>query len=227
MSDQNTALANLARSCAAALVAFADSVGPDPEHGDAIAKTIADLALGKRQQEIAEVPGLNSDNGMRANEIANEIGYDQANTHTALKTLSGRDILEEVRDNPGEPARWRLAPEYRGLSDPYVRMAAFVPRGKWTTYGDISIAVRGDMSGARAVGRAAATLPRFPSPHRVLYSKGVVPPTWKSDPSGPPDPEECVRRLEAEGVTFGPDGRADREHYVSHDVLHELSEREG
>jgi alkylated DNA nucleotide flippase Atl1 len=227
MSDQTDALANLARSCGAALVAFADAIGPEVARGDAATKNLADLALGKRQQEIAEVPGLNSDTGMRANEIANEIAYDQANTHTALKALSNRGVLEEVRVAAGEPTRWRLVPEYRGLSDPYVRMAGFVRRGEWTTYGDISVAVRGDMSGARAVGRAAATLQQFPSPHRVLYSKGQVPPTWKSDPSGPPDPQECVRRLEAESVTFDTNGQADRKYYVSWDVLVERSEREG
>ena len=100
-------------------------------------------------------------------------------------------------------------------------------RGEWTTYGDVSVAVRGDMAGARAVGRAAATLPQFPNPHRILRAGGEVPPSWKSSPGSRPDPEQCVERLKAEGVTFDEKGRASRKFYVSWDVLVERSEREG
>jgi alkylated DNA nucleotide flippase Atl1 len=39
-----------------------------------------------------------------------------------------------------------------------MRMASRVRQGEWTTYGDISIAVRGDTKAARGVGRAAAAL---------------------------------------------------------------------
>lgn len=228
MIDHALAFADLARDVGKALTAFADAIRPqnpemEPEAGD-----LRGLGLGKRQQEIAELSGLNSDKGMRANRIASDIGYDVANTHTALKALRERGVLEEVRSpTAGEPALWRLAPAYRGASDPYLRMAGFIRSGEWTTYGDISIAVRGDMSSARAVGRAAATQRHFPAPHRVLSSRGRVPAAWKSHESTTPDPEECARRLESEGVAFDEKGRASRSHYVSWDTLLERSEREG
>lgn len=227
MSDQTAAVADLARDIGAALAAFADSMRSPIEPPQPADDELAGLGLGKRQQEIAELTGLNEDKGMRANEIASEIAYDNANTHTALKALKDRGVVEEIRVGTGEPPRWRLSPPYRGTSDPYVRMAGFTRPGEWTTYGDISIAVRGDMSAARAVGRAAAKLAYFPAPHRVLKSGGIVPPTWKSDDSSSPDPEECVRRLKAEGVAFCDNGHADRTYYISWDVLVERSEQEG
>lgn len=228
MTDFNIAVADLARNIGLAFITFAEAVRPEaaPPAGTG-ATDLTSLGLGSRQQEIAELPGLNSDNGMRGSEIATEIKYDAANTHTALKALKDRGVVEEFRPPTGEGPRWRLAPAFRGVSDPYVRMAGFVRAGEWTTYGDISVAVRGDTSAARAVGRAAATLPHFPTPHRVLWNGGRVPPTWKSHASATPDPEECARRLKAEKVTFDDKGHAGRAHYVSWDVLVERSEREG
>jgi alkylated DNA nucleotide flippase Atl1 len=227
MPDEMTAIADLARDLGAALTTFAEAIRPQVAPGEPAARSLTGLNLGRRQQEIVELPRLDTDKGLRANEIASEIGYDAANTHTALKTLKDRGVVEELRPTGGEPARWRLAAAHRGVSDPYCRMAGFVRPGEWTTYGDISIAVRGDMSSARAVGRAAATLPHFPAPHRVLWSGGRVPPAWKSHESASPDPEECVRRLRAEGVAFDKQGHAVRAYYVSWDVLVERSESEG
>jgi alkylated DNA nucleotide flippase Atl1 len=226
MADLNRAVADLIRDVGLALTTFSEAIRPDGAVADAATPDLVALGLGKRQQEIAELPGLNTDAGMRASEVASEIGYDQANTHTALKTLKDRGVVEELRADSSAP-RWRLAGHLRGVSDPYLRMAAFIREGEWSTYGDVSVAVRGDMSAARAVGRLAATVPNFPRPHRVLYSGGVVPPTWRSNPDAPPDPDECVRRLKSEGVTFDEKGRASRANYVSWDVLVERSEREG
>ncbi len=99
---------------------------------------------------------------------------------------------------------------------PYLSIARLVRAGEWTTYGDLSIAVRGDTNASRAVGRLAATHPGFPNPHRVLRAGG-----------GPADagrawPEECRRRLEAEGVRFVSGGLADPARYVE---WHELISR--
>lgn len=106
-----------------------------------------------------------------------------------------------------------------------MQIASVVGSGEWTTYGDVSIAVRGDTRAARAVGRAAATLPEFPNPHRVLKEGGVIPPGWHSTDSSTPDPEECRRRLVAEGIEFDPEtGRASRTFYVPWDVLVERAE---
>jgi alkylated DNA nucleotide flippase Atl1 len=228
MADLSYAIADLARSFGVALTTFAETVCPErPPAAEPATPDLTTLGLGRRQREIAELPSLNSNRGMRASEVAAEIEYDAANTHTALKALRDRGVVEEIRLERGEGPRWRLTPAFRGASDPYVRMVGFVWAGEWTTYGDISIAVRGDTRGARAVGRAAATLPHFPTPHRVLWNGGRVPPTWKSHASTDPNPEECVRRLKDEQVTFDEKGHASRAHYVSWDVLVERSEREG
>ena len=102
---------------------------------------------------------------------------------------------------------------------PYLRIAGLVRAGEWTTYGDLSMAVRGDANASRAVGRLAATHPGFPNPHRVLRAGG------RPADAGGDWPEESRRRLEAEGVRFGPGGVADPARYVE---WHELvSRREG
>jgi hypothetical protein len=67
MIDEDKAVAELARTVGMALTTFAEA-------------------------EIAEAPGLHTDDGMSSSEIASEIGYDPANTHTALKTLQERGI---------------------------------------------------------------------------------------------------------------------------------------
>ncbi len=124
MTDVNYALADLAQGIGVALTTFAETVRPEqPTVGEPDASDLSALGLGKRQQEIAEIPGLNSDRGLRGSEIATEIHYDTANTHTALKALRERGIVEEFRPETGEGPRWRLAPAFRGVSDPYVRMA--------------------------------------------------------------------------------------------------------
>src|SRR5207244_10291905 len=106
------------------------------------------------------------------------------NARMALRSRAGRRVVEEV---PGrKPIQWRLAPSYRATADPYLAVAEQLHAGEWTTYGDISIAVRGDTMGARAVGRAAATLQHFPNPHRVLQSGGRIPDGWKTTDSDTP-----------------------------------------
>jgi hypothetical protein len=135
--------------------------------------------LGPRQQAILELPGLADDAGMKTAAIADAIHYEVPNTYMTLRALAGSGLIEQI---PGvTPQRWRLAPRYRATAAPYVQIAAHVLRGEWTTYGDISIAHRGDARAARAVGRAAATLRSFPHPHRVLGSIGFIPDGWRDD----------------------------------------------
>lgn len=176
--------------------------------------------LGRRQREISELPELADEAGLRTAEVAERIGYEVPNTHTALRSLMAAGVVELIPNSA--PQRWRLAARYRGTATLYLAMAARVRSGEWTAYGDISIAVRGDTMGARAVGRAAATSPIFPNPHRVLLEGGRIPDGWRSDNGD--GPEECRRRLKEEGVTFTPDGRADSTCRVTWDVL---VEREG
>lgn len=107
-----------------------------------------------------------------------------------------------------------------------MRVAKLVRAGEWTTYGDISKAVRGDSRAASAVGQVAATVDRFPNPHRVLKEGGVIPSGWHSSENATPAPDECRRRLEAEGVAFEPTtGKARRESYVGWDTLVERLRR--
>ena len=226
MSDLNRAIADLAQNLGLAFSTFAEAVRPEPAStAEPSATDLSALGLGKRQQEIAEIPGLNTDNGMRGSEIAAEISYDAANTHTALKALKDRGVVEEFRPPSGEGPRWRLAPAFRGMSDPYVRIAGLVRSGEWTTYGDISIAARDNTSAARAVGRAAATLPHFPTPHRACGTEAASRRTGRAGlaPRRTPTAPPAARR----GLTFDDKGRASRAHYVSWDVLKERSEREG
>jgi len=178
----------------------------DPEEG---------RALGKRQRQIIQLPGLRDEAGMKTAEIASSIDYDVPNVYLTLQGLQRMGMIEQVVGVT--PQRWRFTARYRATAEPYIRVAGQVRKGEWTTYGDISIAHRGDTLAARAVGRAAATLAMFPNPHRVLKEGGLVPEGWHDHEGRGPD--ECRRRLEAEGVSFTDDGRADPAHRVTWDVL--------
>ncbi len=96
-------------------------------------------------------------------------------------------------------------------------IAALVQPGEWTTYGDLSTVAIGRSSAAMSIGTMASSLPQFPSPHRVLNTRGVVSPGWRADDGG--GPEECRRRLESEGVRFREDGSADPECRVSVETI--------
>jgi alkylated DNA nucleotide flippase Atl1 len=171
--------------------------------------------LGKRQRQIVELPGLVGESGMRTAEIAAAIDYEIPNTYSTLQALARSEVVEQIPNK--EPQHWRLARRYRPNAEAFMRIAAHVSRGEWTTYGDISIAVMGDHRGARGVGRAAAVVPSFPNPHRVLMQGGSISHDWKS-PEGL-GPEECRRLLEEEGVTFDDDGVADPKQRVTWDEL--------
>jgi alkylated DNA nucleotide flippase Atl1 len=179
-----------------------------------------ELPLGARQREMVDVLRSAGERGLTTSRICELMdGYDTANGHVALRSLETRRVVEEV---PGErPIRWRLAAPYRATADPYLAVASRVKPGEWTTYGDISVAVREDTKAARAIGRAASMLEHFPNPHRVIQSGGRIPDGWKPHDSDAPNPGECRRLLEAEGVKFDERGRAKRKQYVAWDVLRE------
>jgi alkylated DNA nucleotide flippase Atl1 len=127
------------------------------------------------------------------------------------------------------PITWRgFAQPFRPQRDyatfvVFMRMASRVRRGEWTTYGDISIAVRGDTKAARSVGRAAAAVPTFPHPERVLMDGGVINPNWHDSEGRGPD--YCKQLLEEQGVTFA-DDRADPSRRVTWDELRRRDETE-
>ena len=108
------------------------------------------------------------------------------------------DELPEVTDDEESPKADRAS---------VFKVAALIMPGEWTSYGDLSKAVTGRSSAAMAVGQLAANDPDFPNPHRVINSTGRIPRGWRSETGE--GPEECRRRLEADGVMFLPDGSAD------------------
>jgi len=105
----------------------------------------------------------------------------------------------------------------RGSSARYLVAAQLIRPGEWTTYSDVSIAVRGDDRAARAIGSAAKNLPNFPNPERIIGAGGVIPAKWNDGDGG--GPEVCRSRLEAQGITFHPDGRANDNHRLGWEEL--------
>jgi alkylated DNA nucleotide flippase Atl1 len=79
------------------------------------------------------------------------------------------------------------------------RMCAAIPRGRWTTYGDLAAAI-GVPGAAQSVAGVIATDPAIPNAHRVLRSTGQVSPRWIGEEGGP---EFARERLADEGVGFG------------------------
>jgi hypothetical protein len=81
-------LAELAESTASALLAFAQAVRHADTDGDGA--DLASVGLGRRQQEIAALAGLDTEEGMSTSEVARAIDYGAANTHNARCTRSPR-----------------------------------------------------------------------------------------------------------------------------------------
>jgi O-6-methylguanine DNA methyltransferase len=86
-----------------------------------------------------------------------------------------------------------------------LRRVRQVPRGRVTTYGDLAADLRRP-GAARAVGRALAEADDGrPAPyHRVVGGDGRVGGAMRGEQGGVRD---RARRLRAEGVRVGPDGR--------------------
>ncbi|MGH2852688.1 MAG: hypothetical protein ACRDLF_00645 [Solirubrobacteraceae bacterium] len=210
-------LAELAESTASALLAFADAIRPSTDAENNGATDVANPRLGRRQQQIASLAGLDTDAGLSTSEVAREIDYDAANTHTALYALATRRIAEGYRH--GDHTRWRLTPRYRS-ANPYLAIAQLVAPGEWTTFDDISLVVHGDLRHGREVIRTSVESPDFPA-HRVLPPGGQVPSAWRSYATKTPDRSECVRLLCGEGVPVDSDGRASRAHRIGWDLLAE------
>lgn len=85
------------------------------------------------------------------------------------------------------------------------RYCAAIPRGRWTTYGDLAAAV-GAPGAALTLGTIVASDDQITTAHRILRSTGEISPSWASTEGGP---EVARQRLEKEGVRFTPNGRAD------------------
>jgi len=216
--EANEALAKFFAQLSAAAAELASDLRASPALTDGPEDEDLTTGLGPRQLEIYRILGEAGDGGIVTSEISRQMGgYDVPNAYLALRRLEALELAELM---PGEkPQRWRLRERARGNAGPYLLAAQQVEPGEWATYGDIAIAVTGRDNAARAVGRAAATLPSFPNPHRVLKAGGLVPKEWHDSVGN--GPEECRRRLEAEDVSFSSEGRADPAKRVSWEQLRE------
>jgi alkylated DNA nucleotide flippase Atl1 len=169
-------------------------------------------------RKILRLDELGLERGMTTKEISVEVGMnDEPNTEKVLGQLEKNGLVELV---PGvSPKHWRLTREQR--RNRILRLSRLVPKGRWTTYGDIAVAVSGNIRLARPVSRVAAKNAAFANPHRVLEKAGTIPKGWKDDEGS--GPEECERRLEHEGVKLV-DGKAPRDRRIYHDELRALLE---
>ncbi|WP_018638745.1 MGMT family protein [Parafrankia elaeagni] len=183
---------------------------------------IGNIALptgrGPRQQEIAEILLIATEEGMKTAEVARLVGMEQPNAYLTLQALQKQGIVEMVSTTP---QRWRLAALYRQRHQ-ILRAAELVGPGEFTTYGDISQVVYGHSRGGQAVGRVANTATDFPHPHRVLTKGGAIPTGWIR-PDGTGSPDEAAVLLRGEGIEVLTDqaGKyyAHPRHYIDADEL--------
>jgi O6-methylguanine-DNA--protein-cysteine methyltransferase len=166
------------------------------------------IVRGDRQRAIASLKELFGPAGMTAGEIAGKVRYDEANTYTVLDSLVKTGLLELVPN--ASPRRWRMAERHR--RDRVLLASQLIEPGEWTTYGDVAIAVYGNVRMARAVGQSAAWNPAFSNPHRVIGRSGIIPAGWQDGRGG--GPETCRRLLERDKVSFDDRGRAKPQFYV-------------
>ncbi len=169
-------------------------------------------------KKILRLEALGHELGMTTKEISSAVGLDdEPNAEKVLAQLAKGGNAELVPDT--SPKRWRLTLDQRRSR--ILLASRLVPEGRWTTYGDMGIAVYGHLRGARAVSRVAAKDPAFANPHRVLAQDGTIPGGWKDDEGQ--GPEECARRLAREGLELH-DGRVPKEKRMYHEELEERLE---
>ena len=197
VDDENA----LVSAVIAALERFSEALGQDgnPASHDVVAELPSpadEHALGKRQLQIVELPAMASEEGLKTSDIAGAIGYELPNTYSALQALARNQVVELVPSK--EPQHWRLVRRYRSVSRSYAEMAELVRSGEWTTAGDVSIAVRGDLRASDAIVSARLS-------HRVLPTEHA--------------PVDAVELLRADGVALMPNGDADPGQRVTWDEL--------
>jgi alkylated DNA nucleotide flippase Atl1 len=78
-----------------------------------------------------------------------------------------------------------------------IELSEAVKGGQWTTYGTIGEVVYGPGRGAQTLGNVLRAEGLERSAHRTLQSGGKISPHWRGAGGGP---DECRRRLRAEGV---------------------------
>jgi alkylated DNA nucleotide flippase Atl1 len=194
-------------------------------HGDYAQSLAAELGedvveapalRGAVQRRIAALPSLATIEGMTAGQIAEELDYDEANTYTAVNGLEKLEMVELIEGS--NPRRWRLTTKHR--RNRVLRLSRLIPAGRWTTYGEFSIAVYDNVKMAITVGQIAAKNPAFANPHRVLNAGGIVNDEWSDGRSGGPD--VCKERLREEKVWLTAEDRADPDSFVGWEELQRL-----
>ena len=190
-----------------------DHLAESPLSGDSPVQA-APRTRGPRQQQIVDVL-LNDakEDGLKTGEVAAAVCMDQSNAYTTLQALQGQGIVEMA---PGvQPQRWRLVPQYRRSRR--IVDAANVLKGEvWTSYGEICFLTYGHNQAGLALGRVMSTSPEVVNAHRVLAHTGRIPDGWVGAGGGP---DECKRRLVAEGIEVSDDMFANMRHFVDHGVL--------
>lgn len=171
---------------------------------------------GAVQRRIVALPNLATIEGLTAGQIAAELDHDEANTYTALNGLEKLDMIELIEGS--SPRRWRLTTKHR--RNRVLRLSRLIPRGRWTTYGEFSIAVYDNVKMAITVGQVAAKNPAFANPHRVLWAGGIVHDAW-SDGSGG-GPEICKERLREEKVWLSKEDMADPDLFLGWEELQRM-----
>jgi alkylated DNA nucleotide flippase Atl1 len=114
--------------------------------------------------------------------------------------------LGSPRAEPTSPSTPALADTLHPVpldKDIAVAFVESIPKGRWTTYGDVADAA-GNRGAAKSIGgwllESGGSIPFY---WRVIGSKGEVPPGFvASIPGLPRSPVEARERLAAEGVTF-------------------------
>ncbi len=103
--------------------------------------------------------------------------------------------------------------------DRIVAISGAIPNGHWTTYADVGELVYGHRRGGQTVGNVMRDEGNADSAHRVLLARGRVSPHWRGDGGGP---DECVRRLRAEGAWDETTGRARSDRFLDANRLRRL-----
>jgi hypothetical protein len=109
------ALARFLRTVGAAALELArDLENASPDRGR---RTLDDAGLGSLQRQVAEAPGMDTEEGVSPRQIAGHLDRsDEPNIRTALTAMQKRGVAEMV---PGmKPQRWRLALPYRSALSP-------------------------------------------------------------------------------------------------------------
>jgi hypothetical protein len=105
---EREAWANLADGVSRALAQFAQELRAVPTPVAAVAveqPANRPAPRGKRQREVLALPGIASEDGMTAGQVAAHIGVTGPNAYKLLESLVAGGWLEVVAD--AEPTHWR------------------------------------------------------------------------------------------------------------------------